>query len=307
VREEKNVMNEADFLRAMEKHPNDSSLRLVFADWLEERSDSRGELIRLLHTLLQSVKVPERRKLETRLRGLLESGVQPVGPFCTNSIGMKFAWIPAGTFLMGSPENDEYGYPSETQHKVILTQGYWLAIHAVTQTTWRAVMGNNPSHHKSDSLPVEQVSWDDCQEFLRRLCEKERCKYRLPTESEWEYGCRAGTTTRFYFGDKIPFDQANYYMEDKWRGETTPVGLFSPNAFGLYDMHGNVWEWCADWYGDYPKDDIVDPQGPMSGEIRVFRGGSFGVFPYDLRSASRSGLEPSDRDIYLGFRPARAT
>ena len=261
--------DEQSFIQAMQASPEDSSLRLVFADWLEERGDPRGELIRLLHTLTQAIDVPDRNNLEDRLRSLLESGVKPIGPFWTNSIGMKFAWIPSGTFLMGSPEDEEGRQENETEHEVTLTQGYWLAIHPVSQVCWREVMGNNPSQFQGDDLPVEQVSWEDCQEFLQQLSEGDGHPYRFPTEAEWEYACRAGTTTPFYFGETISTDQANccgnnVYGNDKkgvYRQKTTSVGSFPPNAWGVGDLHGNAWEWCSDWYSEYSTGDVVDPQG----------------------------------------------
>ena len=148
-------------------------------------------------------------------------------------------------------------------------------VYTVTQEQWQAVMGNNPSHFKGEkNLPVEKVSWDDCQEFIKKLREKDKKPYRLPTEAEWEYACRAGTTTPFHFGETISTDQANYngnftYGNGKkgvYRKKTTPVGSFPANAWGLHDMHGNVWQWCQDWYGDYPQKDVVDPQGPEKGD-----------------------------------------
>src|SRR5262249_49882450 len=160
-----------------------------------------------------------------------------------------------------------------------------LAVHPVTQAAWQEIVGNNPSYSQGNDLPVERVSWDDCQGFLQRLGEKEGHSYRLPTESEWEYACRAGTTTRYHFGATSPDDQANCRgrnasgkgMGGKYEEKTTPVGTFRPNGWGLYDMHGNVWEWCLDWYGPYPKGEAVDPAGPPNGDRRVFRGGSFEV------------------------------
>jgi uncharacterized protein (TIGR02996 family) len=309
--------DEAAFLRAMQEHPDDASMRLVFSDWLEERGDARCELIRLLHTLTQSVEVPDRAKLEDRLRNLLESGVKPVGPFWTNSIGIKFAWIPAGTFLMGSPEGEAGQGYDEPQHKVTLTRGFWLAIHPVTQASWRAVMGDNPSEFHGDDLPVERVSWDACQEFLRKLSERDGPTYHLPTEAQWEYACRAGTTTPYYFGNTISTDQANFdcdlpyfgQAEGICRNQTTPVGSFPPNGWGLFDMHGNLYEWCADWYGDYPVVDVLDPQGPENGMFRVQRGGSFGNDPYNLRSASRSGYWLDTyglRPVIIPTRPHRS-
>jgi sulfatase modifying factor 1 len=304
--------DEAAFLQAMVEDPEDTALRLVFADWLEQRGDKRSELIRLLHTLTQAVEIPDRSKLEDRLRSLLASGVQPVGPFWINSIGMKFAWIPAGTFLMGSPENEVGRKEEELQHKVTLTKGFYLGIHPVTQACWRTVMENNPGHTKgNDELPVEQVSWHDCQEFLAKLS-RDGHSYRLPTEAEWEYACRAGTTTPFSFGETISTDQANYKGNLPYgggnkgvdRGQTTPVGSFPPSGWGLHDMHGNVYEWCADRFEEYPKGE-VDPQGPQSGECRVLRGGSFVDDAGLLRSALRGYYWPSDRDYYVGFRAAR--
>ena len=306
--------DEAGFIQAMQEHPDDATLRLVFADWLEEHSDPRCELVRLLYTLTQTVEIPDRSKLEDRLRCLLESGVQSVGPFWTNSIGMKFGWIPAGMFLMGSSTEEEGRY-LELQHKVTLTKGFYLAIHPVTQEQWFGVMGNNPSHFRGEAnLPVEQISWRDCKDFFRKLSEREGLAYRLPTEAEWEYACRAGTTTPFYFGDAISTDQANFngnhpYRDSKKglnRGRTTPVGSFPPNGWGLHDMHGNVWEWCADWgIEKYQSDDVVDPQGPKKGDSRVVRGGSFVDQASLLRSARRHDLKPAFRALQVGFRPVR--
>jgi uncharacterized protein (TIGR02996 family) len=202
--------DEAAFKRAMQENPADTTLRMVFADWLEERGDPRAELIRLLHTLTQSVDVPDRNNLEDRLRSLVSSGVKPVGPFWTNSVGMKFAWVPKGTFLMGSPDKEQGRQKNETQHRVKLTKGFFLAVHPVAQSCWRAVMGSNPSVHQGDDLPVEQISWEDCQEFLGKLSESDGHAYRLPTECEWEQACRGGTTTPFYFGETITTEEANF-------------------------------------------------------------------------------------------------
>ena len=230
----------------------------------------------------------------------------------TNSIGMKFVWISPGTFMMGSPKEEKERGDNETQHKVTLTKGFYMGVYTVTQEQWKEVMGNNPSFFKGEKkLPVETVSWDDCQEFAKKLREKDKKLYRLPTEAEWEYACRAGTKTPFYFGATISTDQANYngnftYGTSKkgvYREKTTPVGSFPANAWGLYDMSGNLWEWCQDWYGDYPQNDVVDPQGPNTGQLRVLRGGSWNNFPQNCRSAYRVRLGPGLRDsFYGGFR-----
>jgi uncharacterized protein (TIGR02996 family) len=305
--------DEPAFTRAMQANPADTTLRMVFADWLEEQGDPRAELIRLMHTLTQTVDVPNRKKVEGRLRRLLAAGVKPVGPFWTNSIGMKFAWIPAGMFLMGSPKTEKGRSEGETQHWVTLTKGLYLGVHPVTQACWRVVMGSDPRHSQGDDLPVQQVSWDDCQEFLQKLSEQDGQSYRLPTEAEWEYACRAGTTTPFSFGKTITTDEVNYngnfpYGEGEKslnRGKTTPVGSFPANAFGLHDTHGNLWEWCKDWVAEYPAGDAVDPQGPPEGEIRVLRGGSFLNQAMDVRSAGRLKTVPTNRGTGVGFRAAR--
>src|SRR5271168_4768618 len=217
----------------------------------------------------------------------------------TNSIGMKFVWIKPGSFMMGSPKEEKERVENETLHKVTLSKGFYMSVHLVTQEQWQAVMGNNPSFFKGEkNLPVETVSWDDCQEFIKKLREKDKKVYRLPSEAEWEFACRAGTKTPFHFGETISTDQANYngefiYGNGKkgvYRKKTTPVGTFPANAWGLHDMHGNVWQWCQDWHaGDYPEKDVVDPQGPETppDHLRVLRGGSWYDDARYARSASR--------------------
>jgi formylglycine-generating enzyme required for sulfatase activity len=243
--------------------------------------------------------------------GVLIHGQQKDPPKTfTNSIGMKFVWIPPGSFTMGSPKEEEGHCPNEIQHKVTLTKGIYMGIHLVTQEQWKEVMGDNPSDFRGNtSLPVDQVSWDDCQEFIKKLREKDKKAYRLPTEAEWEYCCRGGTTTPFHFGKTISTDQANYFGSGVYgngkvgavRMRTTPVGRFPANAWGLHDMHGNLYQWCQDWYGDYPQQDVVDPQGPEKGEFRMLRGGCTASFPVDCRSAYRNRCRV-ERSRYFGFR-----
>jgi uncharacterized protein (TIGR02996 family) len=295
-------MNQADaFLTAIQEQPNDASLRLIFADWLEEQDHPAGELLRLTHTLTQTIDAPDRPALEARLRSLLTGGARSVGPFWSNPLGMKFVLIPPGVFLMGSPPDEIKESEDETQYRVTLTQGFWMSVHPVTQGHWQAVMGANPSGLRGETLPVEQVSWVDCQAFCERLSQQDGKRYRLPTEAEWEYACRGGTTTPFHFGETISPDQANYdariiYGKGKEgvsRQQTTPVGSFPPNAWGLHDMHGNVWEWCNDFYGPYPASDMKDPQGDPSGYLRVLRGGSWFTNPEGCRSAFRTRNLPT--------------
>ena len=234
----------------------------------------------------------------------------PPQPFI-NGIGMKFVWIPPGTFVMGSPKAEKERKPDEIQHKVTLSKGFYLGVYAVTQEEWQEVMGNNPSQYKGEeNLPVEMVSWDDCQQFIKNLRETDKIPYRLPTEAEWEYACRAGTTTPFHVGETIFTNQANYdgalaYGNGKQglsRARTTPVGRFPANAWELHDMHGNVYQWCQDWYGEYPQKDVLDPPGPEKGERRVLRGGSWLNYPPNCRSAFRYASEPANRNMNFGFR-----
>ncbi len=173
---------------------------------------------------------------------------------------MKFAWIPPGSFMMGGSANDD----EKPIHKVIITRGFYLGIFPVTQAQWAWVMGsgNRPSYFPYDDRPVEQVSWDDCQIFCARLRELTNRPIRLPTEAEWEYACRAGTSTDYYSGNGEPaLQQAGWYAGNSDE-QTHPVGKKAANEFGLYDLHGNVWEWCSDWYDEayYGKSDEKDPQ-----------------------------------------------
>ena len=217
-----------------------------------------------------------------------------------------FRYCPPGTFLMGSPEDEAGRNFNETQHEGTLTRGFWLLETPVTQALWMAVTGMNPSRFRgADARPVESVSWNDCNKFIRKLNDAkvapDGMKFDFPTEAEWEYACRAGTTTRYNSGDELTEDDANFA---KTFDGTTPVRSFAPNAWGFYDMHGNVGEWCSDWYGVYPKESTRDPQGAKSGSNRVVRGGCWGVSAKYCRSAFRFDYDPSLRSSLFGFRLA---
>ena len=251
----------------------------------------------------------------------------------TTAISMRS--ISGGQFQMGSPMSEFERQKDETQHQVSLS-AFEIAPYEVSQSLYEEVMGNNPSADVGKNLPVENITWYDAIRFCNALSQKEGLEpayvieqdnghikvtwnreasgYRLPTESEWEYAARAGTTTPFNTGENISADQANYYGTYPYRdrpsqtyhGETVPIGSFSANAWGLYDMHGNVWEWCWDRYGPYPQDQIsVDPQGSPFGQLRVNRGGGFNDFGKHLRSSYRAAQNPLNKSFNIGLRLAR--
>lgn len=228
-------------------------------------------------------------------------------------VEMDLVLIPSGEFVMGSPDGEEGRYDDEgPQRRVRITRAFYIGECEVTQAQWRAVMGTTQqSWFKGDQLPVESVTALDCQEFCRRLSQSSALRVRLPTEAEWEYACRAGTGTPFAFGGVISaacvsFDGSTTYggsAPGLGRDQPTPVGSFEPNAWGIHDMHGNVWEWCGDWYGRYPETtEVSDPSGPASGEYRVLRGGSWGREAALCRSAARVRTNPAARSADSGFR-----
>lgn len=234
-----------------------------------------------------------------------------------NSIGMEFILIPAGQFMMGSPPHEPGREMDETLHQVTLTRPFYLQTTEVTQEQWKKVMRYNPSQFKNcgNNCPVEMVSWNQVQEFISQLNQMEGTHtYRLPTEAEWEYACRAGTKTTFYTGICISTDQANFNgkrvmpgcLPGDNRNMTVPVRSFAPNPWGLYDMHGNVWEWCQNWYRKkYPKETASDPLGPSSGVMKVLRGGSWYSRQHLIRSAHRRWDTPDYRSHAIGFRLVR--
>ncbi len=230
----------------------------------------------------------------------------PKGKTFTNSLGMEFVQIPAGDFQMGCSKGDKECADNEKpQHKVKIVKSFYLGKFEVTQGQWTKLMGSNPSSFKEcgENCPVENVSWNDAQQFIDRLCTKEKynpCKYRLPTEAEWEYAARAGSKTKNYWGDTI---NDEYFWYDKNSGGSTkPVGKKKPNAWDLYDMSGNVWEWVEDWYDEKYYRKRTNTNGPSSGEVRILRGGSY----MDGAKFSRHSVR-YDRDSYgigndYGFR-----
>ncbi len=250
-----------------------------------------------------------------------------------NGVTQRMRWIAPGEFQMGSPEDEPERFDNEVQHPVLLTRGFWLADTTCTQALWQAVMGRaNPSSFKDAERPVEQVSWGEVQGFLARVnALVSEGGFRLPTEAEWEYACRAGTTPPFWFGSQITTEQVNYDGRNPYaggshfaligplgvrtrvrgrrgsfRGGTVPVKALLCNAWGLYQMHGNVWEWCQDWYGGgYKPSLVLDPVGPDTGTDRVLRGGGWNNFGGHVRSASHSAHRPRYRNPDVGFRLAR--
>ena len=227
-----------------------------------------------------------------------------------NGVNLDMVSIPGGTFMMGSPESEKKRNDDENQHEVTISP-FYMAKYLTTQAQWKAVMGDNPSYFKGDNLPVECVSWFDAVEFCKKLSEISGKNYRLATEAEWEYSCRAGTNTPFYFGETITPDLVNYDGASPpygsaplgvYRGKTTDVGSFPPNAFGLYDMHGNLWEWtCSEYHHKYQADKNFCNN---KASLLVLRGGSWNYEPWSSRTACRHWNEPFERFRNDGFRIA---
>jgi formylglycine-generating enzyme required for sulfatase activity len=210
----------------------------------------------------------------------------------------RLRWIKPGTFLMGSPPGEMGRGDNELQHEVTLTHGFWLSDTACTQGLWQAVMGKNPSGYKATDHPIGHVNWLNVEAFLRELGKLvAELKVRLPTEAEWEYACRAGTTSRFAFGDTVTPEQV--HVNGK---RTVAVKTLPANPWGLYEMHGNVWEWCQDGYGEYPATAVVDPLGDFAADLRVLRGGSWGSGCEYARSAARGHSLAGNAASIFGFR-----
>ncbi len=326
-------MNEEAFLAAITEDPAEPTTWLALADWLEEHGDPRGEVLRRTRGLLEPGG-EQRAEREERLRRLLAEGVRPCWPTLTNSIGVKLALIPSGTFLMGSPESEADRQADEgPRHQVAISRPFYLGVFPVTQEQYERVTGVNPSWFSSQGggsaevhnqetriFPVEQVSWEDAVAFcgqMSKMADEKRLGrvYRLPTEAEWEYSCRGGTcsSTPFFFGPSLSSTQANFNgrfpygqaAKGPFLRHTTAVGSYPANAFGLFDMHGNIWEWCQDWYDPeyYANSPSVDPRGPPPGHARVRRGGSWNYNGRNCRCAFRHASYDHSSN-FIGFRVA---
>ncbi|MEW6236394.1 MAG: formylglycine-generating enzyme family protein [Candidatus Omnitrophota bacterium] len=240
---------------------------------------------------------------------------------------LKMVLIPAGKFTMGSSAEERKSDPKSIavpdadwpQHEVTITHPFYFGAYEVTQAQWKAVMGTNPASRIGEDIPVNNVSWNDCQKLIEKVNAMGIGKFRLPTEAEWEYACRAGTTTRFFYGDVLETDDLEEYspIHDLYMwyiGNTVeeesplPVGLKLPNPWGLYDIHGNVWEWCQDWWGKpWDRGPQVDPIGPKTGTVRVVRGGGALGYAQGCRSADRrcDFCTPDYQVPHIGFRLVR--
>ena len=322
-------MNDEAALRAaLHDDPNDETTWLVLSDLLEEQGRvGQAELTRML-LAMRTMSEDEREASEADAQARLIAGVRPVVPVRVNSIGMELALIPPGSFWLGSPPKEEGRYDDEGPRRLIrFTRPFYLGVHPVTQGQYQAVMNSNPSAFSAKGEqaglvegidtsrhPVERVNWNEAMAFclaLSSLPEEQQARrdYRLPTEVQWEYACRgaASQCSPYIFGKEMKSKFANF--RGKPRGSraarrTSRVGKYPPNAFGLYDMIGNVWEWCADWYDvdAYSNNPPDDPPGPAIGDRRNVRGGTYHLETRRVRSADRSSFVPEHRDSDLGFR-----
>ena len=245
------------------------------------------------------------RRMDETALGNTTTDDHPAGTEATFD-GVEFVWVPSGEFLMGAPEGvgdiDE-----RPQHRVCITRGFWLGKHPITQAQWESVMGENPAHFSGPEFPVEQVSWRECQVFLDRLSGDDSGRYRLPSEAEWEYACRAGSTGAYSFGDALDGMEDCAWVSQAGVDGPRVVGLGTPNAWGLHDMHGNVLEWCQDWFQTYyyRESPVEDPQGPTEGDGRVLRGGAFNLDGKYARASFRYFNSSGCRGPNMGFRIVR--
>ena len=228
-----------------------------------------------------------------------------------NQSNTKMRWMKPGEFVMGSPDDELHRYEHETNHEVSLTKGFWISDTTCTQETWENVMKSNPSKNTGPQKPVDNISFNDCKKFFEKVNElNNKIVFSLPTESQWEYACRAGTQTPFSFGINISPDQVNYNGEHPYigqekqlnRNQTLETKALPANPWGLYEMHGNVWEWCSDWFAQLVSNGVTDPAGPSNGLYKILRGGSAFSGAADCRSAARIRFHPNERYYRNGFR-----
>ena len=321
------MTDEGSLMEALHDDPDDETTWLVLSDILEEQGqEPQAEMVRLLRAL-RAMDDNDRPQAEAEIQARLLAGVRPVVPLRVNSIGMELALIPPGSFWLGSPPTEEGRYDDEGPRRLVrITRPFYLGVYPVTQAQYEAVMEVNPSAFRvrgeqADAVagidtsrhPVERVNWLEAMTFCRtlgRLPEEKKARriYRLPTEVQWEYACRgpAAQFSPFVFGKEIATEHANFRVRPGAREAlaTTPVGKYPPNGFGLYDVMGNVWEWCADWYDTeaYLHNPPADPPGPASGDRRNVRGGPYHLEARRVRPADRSSFAPEHRDSDLGFR-----
>lgn len=294
-------------LIALADAPEDDTAWLALADALAESGDdARADLVRAQLTLRRD---PNAAGARHRMLALWQAGVRPCVPLLSGPHGIDLVLVPPGSFDMGARPGDGWHDADELpRHRVELTRGFYLSRTLVTRGQWRALMGVPRGAERPEEHPVDSVSWRDASRFCERLADVMGRRVRLPTEAEWEFACRAGTTTRYVGGDEPESLDAvgwcSYSGVWDAAGGTRPVASLRPNPFGLYDMHGNLWEWCRDVYGAeyYADSPPRDPPGPERGTEHVVRGGSWRGGPWFCRSSERRALTPGTRDVNLGFR-----
>jgi len=318
---------EADLLAGIVARPDELDRWLVLADWLEDQGDPRAELARLRYLLHVELDHPEADTRRARQLALLEAGLAPVVPTWTNALGMRFALVLPGSFLMGSPASEWGRYDDEVLHAATLTEPFYLGVFPITvgefdkfvqATTYTteaekendSITWREPGFAQNSRHPVVCVSWNDAQAMVVWLNQVEGdtdLVYALPTEAQWEYACRAGSTKAYFWGDDPNQLGGQGWFSDNSGDKTHPVKSKKPNPWGLHQMHGNVWEWCADWYGSYPSVAVEDPPGPSSGSSHVCRGGGWDRGARDCRAAFRGFSAPADEYNLpaLGLRLAR--